>query len=432
VRILPLLVLVACSDYEVNGKDDPPAPGDDGSAPAIRVEPRSVDFGALPLGSTSDPAVITVTNDGDAPLGLDAVTLADPTAPFAISALGSALLPPGDSTTFTVTFLPDLPDPAATDALVASDDPSAPVVEVALSGGGVAGDITVEPASHDFGTLDYAATDAVDVTIRNDGSAPLLVSDVTYTTAGLELALDPRTAENGPLPWPLAPGERRVVTVAYSPTDDVADEGYVTVFSDDPDEGEAYANQLGNGRAWEGFSTGWYIVDDGTNYETTSNPAHTVEYHGDLDGYWYEPSGAHGLIESTDAAGDFGILHDYVVARAGAPTPVTGPLSFRTSSSVPSLTYASYSYVLCDFWIDASDDPNLFEVSTGAVDDGVLVLLNGEIVGNAILGGTGRWTLTGARPGEVNSLIVILMDNSQVDKYLTDLAFYRDGVIVGG
>jgi hypothetical protein len=230
----------------------------------------------------------------------------------------------------------------------------------------------------------------------------------------------------------LAPGEFVDVRVDYVPTDDQPDEGYIVVTSNDPDQPEATANQIGNARAWEGFSTGWYIVDDATNYETTSNAAHTVESHGDLDGYWYEPSGAHGLIDSADPTADFATLHDYVIARAGAPTPVTGPLNFRTSSTVPSLTYASYSYVLCDFWLDSTDDPALYAISSGAVDDGILVIVNGEILGNLILGQTGSWPLTNAHAGEVNSLVVILMDNAQVDKYLVDLAFYRDGVMVSG
>jgi hypothetical protein len=432
MRALPLLLLVACVEYGVNGKTAPPAGEAEEGAPAIRVEPAALAFGDVPVGGASAPATVTVHNDGDAPLGLEPVVLAEPSAPFTLTSLESTLLPPGGSTTFTVTFLPDVSGAFATDALVRSDDADTPELPVALTGGGVAGDLTVEPALHDFGTLDCQATDAVDVTIRNDGVAAVRVAELTYTTAGTELSLDAREADNGALPWVLAPGEQRVVTVNYAPTDDVADEGYVTVVSDDPDEGTLFANQIGNARAWEGFSTGWYIVDDGTNYETTSNPSYTVEYHGDRDGYWYEPSGARGLIGSADPAGDFAILRDYIIARAGAPTPVTGPLTFRTSSTVPSLTYASYSYVLCDFWIDTGDDPNLYEVSTGAVDDGVLVLLNGEIVGDVILGGTGRWTLSMARPGEVNSLVVILMDNAAVDKYLLDLAFLRDGVIVSG
>ena len=118
--------------------------------------------------------------------------------------------------------------------------------------------------------------------------------------------------------------------------------------------------------------------------------------------------------------------------RSGTPTPVTGPLTFHTVSSVPAFTYASYSYILCDFWLDSTDDPALYSISSGTVDDGILILVNGEILGNLTLGGSGSWPLDNAVPGAVNTLIVILQDNSAVDKYLNDLAFYRDGVIVSG
>ena len=289
-----------------------------------------------------------------------------------------------------------------------------------------------DPELHDFGTLDYAATDSVLVTLSNAGDATLTLTNLSYTTNTTELAMDALTDVNGELPWTLAPGASLQVRVDYAPTDDVADEGYITILSDDPDEPEAYANQIGNARAWEGFSTGWYIVDDSTNYETTSNPSYTIESYGDMDGYWYEPSGAHGLIDSADPTADFDLLHDYIIARAGTPTPVTGPLTFHTVSSVPAFTYASYSYILCDFWLDSTDDPALYSISSGTVDDGILILVNGEILGNLTLGGSGSWPLDNAVPGAVNTLIVILQDNSAVDKYLNDLAFYRDGVIVSG
>jgi hypothetical protein len=289
----------------------------------------------------------------------------------------------------------------------------------------------VDPVEYDFGTLDYGATASVTVTLSNTGDAPVIVASLAYDTVSTELTLDPHEDVNGPLPWTLASGASMAVAVDYAPTDDSPDEGTIDILSDDPDEPLLGATQMGNARAFEGFSTGWYIVDDSTNYETTSNPSHTVESYGDLDGYWYEPSGAHGMIDSTDVATDFATLHDYIVARAGAPTPVTGPLTFHTTSTVPSYTYASYSYILCDFWLDASDDPSLYSVSSGTVDDGVLVIVNGEILGNLTLGNSGSWSLEHAVPGAVNTLVVILEDNSAVDKYLNDLAFYRDGVIVG-
>ena len=294
------------------------------------------------------------------------------------------------------------------------------------------GDIAIDPPLHDFGVLEVNQTGAIEVAIRNEGQAPLLVSGVSYSTLSLELALDTNEAVNGALPWTLAPGAAVTVVVDYAPSDGVADSGTITVVSNDVDEPSITATQGGNGRTFPGFSTGWYIVDEHTNYQTTSNPAHTVEYHGDLDGYWYEPSGVHGLIGSVNRTADFQVLHDYVMARAGAPTPVTGPLTFNASSTVPALTSASYSYILCDFWIEAGDDPSLYEIATGEVDDGILVLVNGEMLGNLLVRESGSWTLDNAVPGAVNSLLIILMDNAANHKGIEDLTFYRDGVMVTG
>jgi hypothetical protein len=218
--------------------------------------------------------------------------------------------------------------------------------------------------------------------------------------------------------------------VDYAPVDASADTGTLIASSDDPLKPEASATQTGNGKPFEGFSTGWYIVDDSTSYETTSNPNYVVDYHGDLDGYWYEPSGAHGLMGSADPIGDFAILRNYILARAGNPTPVSGPLQFDTASSVPALTWASYSWILCDFWLDTSDDPSRYSISSGSVDDGLLILMNGQMLGSIKLGESGSWPLSNAIPGQVNSLIFILMDNAEVNKYVHDLAFYKDGVMV--
>jgi hypothetical protein len=64
------------------------------------------------------------------------------------------------------------------------------------------------------------------------------------------------------------------------------------------------------------------------------------------------------------------------------------------------------------------------------VDDGIQVMVNGAILGRISLGQAGAWPLSNAVPGQVNTLIIILVDDSRVDKYVSDLAFYRDGVMV--
>lgn len=121
-----------------------------------------------------------------------------------------------------------------------------------------------------------------------------------------------------------------------------------------------------------------------------------------------------------------------MIGRAGGPTPVTGPLSFYAASDLPDMMEGSFSYILCDFWMPPDDHPTRYEISTGRVDDGVRVLVNGEIVGELTYGQSGAWALDNAVPGRVNTLIVILMDNAMWEKYVYDLAFYRDGVMVGG
>lgn len=428
LALSPILLLVACSEYAVKSNaDDPVDPVPEEGAPDIAVSPVALDFGTLPAGSVSDPQVVTVTNEGDATLVLSGAELASG-GPFQVTSLGALVLDPGGSTTFAVTFEPMAPGASLGEVVVASNDADEPAVTVDLSGEGLGPDILVEPALHDFGTLDYQATASVVVTVSNVGSADLHISDITYTTTSSELSLQSVSPTAT-----LAPGGSMSLTVDYTPTDDSPDEGYITVYSDDPDSYIAYGNQIGNALAFEGFSTGWYIVDDSTNYETTSNPSYSISSYGDPDGYWYEPSGAHGLIGSSDPAADFAMLHDYIAARAGAPTPVSSPLSFYTTSTVPSFTYASYSYILCDFYIDSADDPFLYEVRAGTVDDGAQVMVNGQILTNWYLGAAGSVNIGAAIvPGGVNSLIVILMDNSEVDKYLTDLGFYRDGAFVSG
>ena len=260
----------------------------------------------------------------------------------------------------------------------------------------------------------------------------LVVDDVSYVTTSRELSLDRRPGENGSLPWRIDPGAGQLVQVDYAPTDDSQDSGTLQVGSNDPDQPVAEATQVGNGRLFDDFYTGWYVYDDGIAYETTSNPSYVVDYHGDEDLYWYEPSGAHGLLGSSDPTTDFELMRQYVLDHAGAPIVPTGPFDYDASSSLATFEWATFTYFMCDFYLDPHDDSSLYEISSGAVDDGIQVMVNGAILGRITLGQSGSWPLSNAVAGQVNTLIIILVDDSAVNKYIHDLAFYRDGVMVTG
>lgn len=426
-----LLLLLGCSEYDVKEVVVDPAP-DGPPVPEIEVDPATIGFGEVEVGAAVDE-VLTISNVGDEDLQLTGLALEDGSGGFAVTSLGVTELTPGEATEVIVSFTPPAEGSFVDTVLVESDDPSTPVVPVPLSGetpAGPAPDLEVSPWTYDFGTVPVDSPVTLSVTLSNVGDADLTVSGLSYSSATDELGFDDGSGGYGGLPDTLAPGESRVVTVAYTPIDDTPDEGAITILSDDPDEPEAFASQSGNGELPLDFSTVCWVLDDGVAYETTSSADHVVDSHGDADLYWYEPSGAHGLIGSADPDADFEVMRDHVIAHGAVISP-TWPLDFDSDSTISTFAYATFTYVMCDFYLQAGDRAEQYTVSTGAVDDGIQVMVNGVIEGRQLLGEAGgNFTLTAASASARNTLIVILVDDSAVDRYLYDLAFLRDGVVM--
>ena len=184
----------------------------------------------------------------------------------------------------------------------------------------------------------------------------------------------------------------------------------------------------------ESFSLGWHIWDDGIWVPTTSSPDHVVTTHGDIDTYWYEPSGHHGLIGSTNPSADFAGMRDYVLERVPTPNFAIGNLHYYQDTDVDTLTHATFTYIMCDFWVDATDDPSLYRLQTGPVDDGIQVIVNGSILGYLRLDGGGdAWNLGPyIRTDGRNTLMVTLVDNALNNKFIQDMAFYRGDIMVTG
>ncbi len=246
-----LLALAACSENSLVTKDGTIDDVDDSSAPDIVVSPESHDFDALSVdGVTTQTQEFTITNEGDASLQLTSVELDDPNAPFSLSALGTVLVEPGGSTAFSVTFQPITAEEVSATVFVQSNDPDEPNVPVALTGSGIAPQIELDPSDYDFGNPDIGCDSQVPMQIRNIGNADLIVTELRYVTAAeSEISVDPNVSVNGPLPWTIPPGTDSSVTVLmnYNPLDDYADNGYLTVVSNDPNQPEAQAHQAGLG-----------------------------------------------------------------------------------------------------------------------------------------------------------------------------------------
>lgn len=249
--LLLMIAAFGCSDYTVNTSDKVHGADVAEGDPDIEVTPKKIDFGSLLVAEAQTASeVVTIKNVGTGNLNLDGLRLEDTTMPYQISAIGSVLVPPDGSTTFTVTFTPTTSQEYNTKVLIDSNDPDEPTAEVKLLGEGVAPKIELTPSDYDFGTIYIGCETPQPVTVHNGGTADLIVSDFEYVTASNDLTVDTNTSINGALPWTIAPGEERQVFIDYSPLDDYPDEGTVVVTSNDPQQPEAQAHQTGAGELY--------------------------------------------------------------------------------------------------------------------------------------------------------------------------------------
>ena len=161
---LALTVLYAPTDLGADAgclaiaSDDPASPsvnlalsgsGVAQAAPAIALDPASLDFGAVTVGSTGT-RTSQVRNPGTATLHVSAVAAcAGTSAEFGFSPAGPFEVAPGAAAPLTVTYAPAAEGADAGCLAVSSDDPARPTAELALAGSGaaaptVAGDVDID------------------------------------------------------------------------------------------------------------------------------------------------------------------------------------------------------------------------------------------------------------------------------------------------
>lgn len=235
------VIAMGCNEYELIEEDKFEEYEDEGLQPDIEVDPASIAFGELNVfdddgaASATVSEIVTVSNVGEGDLHIDTITLADDDAvEFELSAITSVLINPSGSAQFTVSFTPQTSASYDNSVLIESDDPDEPVVEIPLTGTGIAPVIDVSPAEFDFGTL-YIGCDAMQAfTISNVGNASLDVTGFDFNTGSADFDFDDAEDLNGDLPWPLDAGDSVEVYVNYEPFDEYDDLAYLMVESTDP------------------------------------------------------------------------------------------------------------------------------------------------------------------------------------------------------
>ncbi|HSH15055.1 MAG TPA: choice-of-anchor D domain-containing protein, partial [Verrucomicrobiae bacterium] len=192
----------------------------------LNVNPTSVDFGDVTVGSISNQSVM-MTNVGNVNL---TVTAANVTGTgFGISPpLALPLtLTPGQTSNFTVQFAPAATGAVNGSVSLVSNATNSPT-NVMLTANGVpapVGQLTTNPMSVSFGDVIVGNTDSEMIDLTNTGTASLTITAANVTGAGFSI--------NPPLvlPLTLTPGQTSSFTVQFAPASAGAAAGSVSLVS---------------------------------------------------------------------------------------------------------------------------------------------------------------------------------------------------------
>ena len=177
-----------------------------GTQAAISVTPPSVAFGNVVDGA-SGTQVITLKNTGTANLVISSESVTG--AGFSVTGFTAQTLAPNNSMTFTAVFAPTSPG-AVSGSISVSTSLSSPTT-IALSGTGTLSAMSITPSSVTFGTVVDGTKNSQPITVKNTGTANLVVSSESVTGAGFSVT--------GFTAQTLTPNNTMTFNAVFGPTD---------------------------------------------------------------------------------------------------------------------------------------------------------------------------------------------------------------------
>ena len=194
-----------------------------GVQPQISVIPASVSFGNVTVGVTNTQ-MLAISNPGTATLSVTQASLVG--TGFSFSGLTPPLsVPPGGSSTFTVSFTPASASSLSGNLTLVNNTLNSPLV-LALAGTGVSpvAQLMATPSSLSFGSITIGASGTQSVTLANTGNSSVSVSQISISGAGF-------SANGSAQPVTLAAGQSTSFSVTFAPTTTGNLSGSVTVTS---------------------------------------------------------------------------------------------------------------------------------------------------------------------------------------------------------
>ena len=187
----------------------------------LTANPASVNFGSLLAGANASISV-TLTNTGTGSVAISGGSASG--TGFTMSGLAAATLTAGQSTTFSVKFSPTAAGAASGSVSITSNAPGSPLA-IPLSGNGVQtqSQLSLNPASVNFGNVTVGNNGSQDVTITNTGNGTLNITGATASGAGYSVSGLGSQSVN--------PGGTVIFTAKFSPTSTGSTSGSISISS---------------------------------------------------------------------------------------------------------------------------------------------------------------------------------------------------------
>jgi hypothetical protein len=204
-----------------------------GTQGQLGANPSSVNFGSVNVGSSGSQTV-TLTNSGTASLTVSQVTASG--SGFGVTGITTPLtLGAGQSASFTAKFSPTSAGSASGSVSITNSGPNSPVT-VALTGSGTATapQLTISPASVNYGNVAVGSSMPQTITLTNSGNATLTVTQATASGAGFGMS-------GATMPMNINAGSSASFTATFAPTSAGPASGNISVVSNAPGSPAAIA-----------------------------------------------------------------------------------------------------------------------------------------------------------------------------------------------
>lgn len=206
--------------HNASGTPDSVSVSGTGVTPVFSVEPASLSFGNVLLGTVRQDS-LTVTNSGPVNLVIGSVTSSNPR--FSILP-ASGVIPSGERATFYVLFTPQVSGPASGTVNFVHNAPNSPSA-VSVQGTGIVSGFSVQPTNLDFGNVRRGFTKQDSVIVTNTGSAALNISSARSSNSAYTVSPEIAT---------LPAGTSRTFVVTFVPAGSGNIQGAIIFIHDAP------------------------------------------------------------------------------------------------------------------------------------------------------------------------------------------------------